>query len=423
MGLLTETQLDHELALLSMLLRAPAQITQCGTLAEHDFEKPVHGLLYETIRAAVTEQQTGVDILVISDRLRRAGLLARFRNGADLHEWYALPWAAGTIGWYAGKVRKRAQLREMHKIGVRIQQAAREGTEADDLEQALDHAAALLLELHVLADTAIDVEQPVAGVSSWEAFVDECDDEHAWVVPGLLEAQDRMVVVSTEGAGKSTLARMLAIMTAAGRHVFDANRVIPAMRTLYVDLENPTGLVRRKGRPLVTRARNLGVWSDGAAFRWTKPGGLDIRRPADARLLERVVAETRPALITLGPLYKAYRSHGDGPEETAAEAAAVLDRLRERFGVALWLETHAPLDQGGSRSLRPVGSGLWSRWPEFGMVLRKDRKKGRDLLHVDWFRGHRDERSWPLALVRDTTWPWRPVWDAEEIKMLGGVPL
>jgi len=71
--------------------------------------------------------------------------------------------------------------------------------------------------------------------------------------------------------------------------------------------------------------------------------------------------------------------------------------------------------QGGSqRDLRPLGSGVWQRWPEFGISLRAD-PENRGELKVGRFRGDRDERQWPMRLTRPAwgepwRWPWKAVY-------------
>ena len=79
------------------------------------------------------------------------------------------------------------------------------------------------------------------------------------------------------------------------------------------------------------------------------------------------------------------------------------------LGCALWLEHHAPMAQNGSRELRPVESGVWSRWPEFGIALRRDGDT-RKRFRVERFRGDRDERCWPDYLEWGSRWPFEAVW-------------
>ena len=243
------------------------------------------------------------------------------------------------------------------------------------------------------------------------AFVNTPSPAHDWVIPGLLERMDRVVVVASEGAGKSTWARMVAVMLGQGIHPLNPALRIPPKRTLIVDLENPPALVRRKARGLVNTTENYGGgWNADNVWLWSRPGGVNLRKPADCALLDRVVAHVRPALISLGPLYKAAIEGGDRGEQVASETAAALDRIRERHRCALWLEHHAPMEQNGSRNLRPVGSGVWSRWPEFGISLARDRDYGPHSYRLDRFRGDRDERCWPDHLSWGQQWPFEASW-------------
>lgn len=397
---------DAERSLLGGLLARPSAVATIGALTAESFADTRHGAVFAAIQAVADRAGAAADHMMVIQELRVRGDLIRVGAGEALGEWMLSCPMPGNVAWYAAQVRKAAQARALRVLGGQLQQV----THQADLDVVLDNAATLLVQLQVLVDHSGDDQAPVAGLSSLEDFVDEHDEGHDWVIPGLLERQDRVIVVASEGAGKTTLSRMVAVMLAAGVHPFAPTQRIPPMRTLIVDLENPPSLVRRKARHLVDRARDLGVWSDGRAYRWTKPGGLDIRRPADARLLDRVLADVRPALVCMGPLYKSYLAGTANAEQAAAEAAAVLDRLRERYGIALWLEAHAPLAQNGVRDLRPMNSGLWSRWPEFGLSLRTDAEDPHTLA-VDSFRGHRDERSWPTHLRRGSSgdWPWQAV--------------
>jgi replicative DNA helicase len=87
-----------------------------------------------------------------------------------------------------------------------------------------------------------------------------------------------------------------------------------------------------------------------------------------------------------------------------------LDDLRGRYGFALILEHHAPHGPAKDRQMRPFGSSLWLRWPEFGIALRRD-PNDKTALNVGRWRGDRVKASWPDRLVRGKTWPWNGRWD------------
>jgi len=72
----------------------------------------------------------------------------------------------------------------------------------------------------------------------------------------------------------------------------------------------------------------------------------------------------------------------------------------------LVMETHAPHGGNFGRDLRPFGSSVWLRWPEFGIGLRKEDD---DRYLVEHWRGPRDKRTWPTALQRRREWPWTAI--------------
>jgi replicative DNA helicase len=63
--------------------------------------------------------------------------------------------------------------------------------------------------------------------------------------------------------------------------------------------------------------------------------------------------------------------------------------------------------------MRPIGTSLWQRWPEFGIGLRKQKDKEGQPLKLDHWRGQRDEREWPLELARGAVngWAWSAAWE------------
>jgi replicative DNA helicase len=126
---------------------------------------------------------------------------------------------------------------------------------------------------------------------------------------------------------------------------------------------------------------------------------------ADRAHLEEVIEMVEPELICMGPLYKSFIDPGGRTSESIViELATYLDSIRETYGAGLWLEHHAPLGSGGGRDLRPFGSAVWSRWPEFGITLEQDPTSQGEYV-VGAFRGARDERAWPLRMRRGQLFP------------------
>lgn len=244
---------------------------------------------------------------------------------------------------------------------------------------------------------------------------------YEWLVPGLLERGDRLMLTGIEGLGKSQLIRQLVICLAAGAHPFTFEQVEP-LRVLLVDCENSEKQNRRKYWPIVDHARLQGfpLWR-GQVHAICRPEGKNLTLADDAAwLLERAVAH-KPDVLVVGPLYQL---HTDNPnsEETARKIAGAINTVRTELGCAVIIENHAGHGDGSKlqRPIRPVGSSLWLRWPEFGYGLRPIDEQIEceieDITRVDFkaWRGGRDERDWPHRLVRPVQkkrkeggfWPW-----------------
>ena len=247
----------------------------------------------------------------------------------------------------------------------------------------------------------------------WGDFLNQPVDEYDWVIPGLLERQERVIVVAAEGVGKTMLARQVALMTAAGISPFTKNRMEP-IRTTFIDLENPERIIRRTSKKMMERIRYV---KSGAvnmqASLMMKPDGVNLLKPEDRVFIERIVEQTQPDLLFIGPLYKAFIDPGGRTSESiTTEVVMFLDYIRTTYDCALWLEHHAPF--GGSatsREIRPFGSAVWSRWSEFGIALTPSATIP-DHYDLNHYRGMRDVREWPEALYRggDSGFPFEALW-------------
>jgi len=267
--------------------------------------------------------------------------------------------------------------------------------------------------LNKVADVALSTDdtsivRDTGKLVNWQDFVDEeVDESYDWLIPGLLERQERVMVVAAEGVGKTMLARQIAICCGYGVNPFTFQRM-PKIRTLTVDLENPERIIRRTSTSIVGAARSMGYERNGDIHLVIKPDGLNLLSVADRMILEEHIETVQPDLLVMGPLYKAFLDPGTRTSEAVAiEVAKYLDRIRATYGVALWLEHHAPLGQSmTSRELRPFGSAVWSRWPEFGLALQPDPTAHSEYVYdVNHFRGARDLRAWPLQMKRGKKFP------------------
>jgi 5S rRNA maturation endonuclease (ribonuclease M5) len=265
-----------------------------------------------------------------------------------------------------------------------------------------------------LIDAAVPHGQLNPGrLVRWSTLIEETDDDsYDWLIPGMLERGERVMIVAAEGVGKTMLARQVAILSGAGVHPFTFGAMRP-VRTLFVDLENPERIIRRTSRRILNSVRkNYDRKSDPEAHLWIKPDGINILKPVDRALLEAQIEATQPELLVLGPLYKSFIDPGNKTAEaTAIEVAKYLDEIRTTYGCALWLEHHAPLGNSlSARDLRPMGSAVWMRWPEFGYALAPDPTAvGDPIYEVQQWRGPRDLRQWPTRMKRSELFPFEVI--------------
>lgn len=284
----------------------------------------------------------------------------------------------------------------------------RELFDRDDLSAKVKIAKSNL----IIATSTVSFVLDSGRLVQWNDFLNESDkDNYEWVIPGLIERSERVIVVAAEGVGKTMLARQVGILCSAGIHPFSFQE-IPRVKTLSVDLENPERIIRRTSRSIALQAMHHSKQDSLDAFILTKPSGMDLLHARDRAILEEALDEVKPHMLIIGPLYKAFIDPGGRTSEAiAVEVAKYLDTIRTVYNCALWIEHHAPLGSSGTtRDLRPFGSAVWSRWPEFGISLQPDPTVvGEYVYDIRHFRGARDERQWPLKIKRGKRFPFEVV--------------
>lgn len=281
-----------------------------------------------------------------------------------------------------------------------------------DLLSSDAKSAEKLVRIRMIANgSAADMPLDQGRLVFWPEFIREKDDNNFdWVIPGLLERSERVILVAAEGVGKTMLARQVSILSSCGLHPFSFQPIKP-VRTLFVDLENPERIIKRISRKIFIEAMKLSpTTEDPQAHLFMKPAGLNLLNAGDRALLEKRLEETKPELLCIGPLYKSFVDPGGRTSEAVAiEIAKYFDDIRTAYKCALWIEHHAPLGSTmATRDLRPFGSAVWSRWPEFGIALHP--AIGAPYTYdVKHFRGARDERPWPLVIARGRQFPFETI--------------
>lgn len=261
--------------------------------------------------------------------------------------------------------------------------------------------------------TSVPADKLDLAMDLWE-FLSTKDDPYDWVIPDLLEHGDRLILTGFEGLGKSMLNRQLATTMAAGIHPFQHGRTFTPQNVLIIDCENTPRQSRRKFRDLAeaTEKANRRV-PDGNLRIIFRQGGLDLTRPDDSAWLAERVTAHKPDALFIGPFYKLHNANPND-ELPARKVVYLLDQMREAANCAIVIEAHAGHgDATTGRSVRPTGSSLLLRWPEFGYGLAPASRDEKDkTTKLQQWRGPRDERSWPKyltwgkTLTKPAAWPW-----------------
>jgi len=375
-----------------------------------EYYRPVH----ETVHRAVVAVVAGggvADPITVAGYLKATGDLTRIGGPGYLHALVEACPSPSAAGHYADLVHDAAFRRGAIVAANALAERGYSG-KGDPLD-IVESGIEALRAVRDRGMAASDVP-PMTLTDFLELDFEEPD----WVVPRVLARWDRLILTAGEGGGKSLLLRQLLVRTAAGLHPWRRARIAP-QRCLLVDAENS----RSQAWPWLRKMADAAN-EDGAPAGWTdnlvveipeRP--LDLATPGDRAWLLRRAEQVRPDLIAIGPLYK-LTTDGKADEEAARPLMTVLEQLRAATdGAALLIEAHAPHEAPGvkRRDLRPLGSSLWRRWPEFGFGLSPvpdSVEMGATAQRLtDWvaWRGARSEREWPEQFVGGSVWPWRAI--------------
>jgi len=399
-----------ELAVLACMIQSPVAVEAAGEML--DAENFYRGAHQEIFRTMVLMMAAGdqIDPVLLRARMAEDGTLKVLGDGGRgllLSELAGMPVAHTMVSGYAQVVLKHAVRRAMVQAGVQLIQHGRAG----DLDEAAAVERGHVLLDQVLGGGSRPLDMP--GMTADE-FCDAPDINAEPLVPGLLNQMERVIVVGPPGSGKSILGLQMAFTTGAGVHPFQhqvtGNRPVTSC---VLDLENPPDIVQRRFRTFRSIAMNYPGWNGKNIRLVHKPGGLNLTASRDAYGLAQFIKRNGIQLVIAGPIYKMLAGV-KVDLDTYAQVAAFWDRMREDFGITLWLEAHAPFGAGGrNREMRPEGSNLWEKWPEFGFGLKWATKAHGGRQGLEWtdFRGRREEgRPWPSWITRNRLpgrgWPW-----------------
>lgn len=390
-------------------------------LGDEDFFDPKCQLVAAVMRD-MTRRGVPPDLITVPAEMAARGK-SHLVKATDLHDLMQFAPPSMAAPFYAQQVRENARVRLAHAAGQRLAQMTNDDESADQLGEALARHADEMAAI----PAPFDVESVHARTV--HDLLNEDDEEEHWMIPGLIERGERIVITGPEGLGKSTVIKQLSACVAAGVDPWSQERVArEGFRVLHIDTENSRRQTRRNYRWI-----GVGVPRNSAP-EWQSRITLHIRTEGvnlagrDRAWFHQVAAACSPDLIVLGPAYKLMTGLDPNKDADVLSLLAAIDEVRTRHDAAVLIEAHSPHGgEIGKRPVRPFGSSVWLRWPEVGFGFRVDEEQEGNLrelakhqggpapsrpsyLNLVQWRGQREDRDWP----RGITWgpagglPWVP---------------
>lgn len=252
--------------------------------------------------------------------------------------------------------------------------------------------------------------RPAYGI---RRFIDTDFETGREIIPGHFAQANIALVVGPEGFGKSLFLRQVAVQCAAGINPFTSADMEP-LKVVYIDGENPESQQKLdwvKLDYLARRHRDGTLLTDEALTiiaAWEDSPSL-IHPNGESWFLERITAY-QPDLCIIGPVSDLV----DGKladDDVVRKFKRTLYRARAICGTGFMIEHHSPHRMAGDkvREMRPYGSSVFRRFPDFGYGLQPTDTVGEFALVP--FRGARvRDRAWPERLRWGTPnsmeWPW-----------------
>jgi len=376
----------------SCLLTPDSVRFAASILDPEDFWSHAHRDIFQAI---VQLQKNGDPVEPFSVWTKAQENGSRGLSIADLHRMIEGTGSSASISFYADQVKEAAARRKLTAIATKLMREASDET-SHPSQAAQDAAEAIK---NIGAGRQRMTTKTLAEILAVE-------EDHDWLIPGLLERGDRLVLTGFEGGGKTTWIRQLVICMAASIHPTTLNHLPEPLTVLVVDAENMENQWRAQTRRMAATAAGYGLTDPTPNIHIHAKGRIDITKDATLGEVHRLIDEHNPDVLAIGPLYKLV-STGINNDQEAAPLIMALDSLRER-GVALIMEGHASKgnSQNATRDLAPRGSAALMGWPEFGFGLHPDPDDPDKTIVTKW-RGDRESgRQWPKELYRGGPFPW-----------------
>jgi hypothetical protein len=392
-----EAELEKQL-LGWMLLPGAFQLDRViGRIEPEDFYNPTNAKIFAAIS----------DLYAAGEQVNHLALPPEIHS-ADIDAVFAASDIA-TPERVIGRIVDVANTRDVTRALHRGLSGLAEGSETAEVAKSTSEALTASVHRSSGDPTAVSVGE----ILEWT------DKTAPWLLDGMMRRGHRAMIVAGEGMGKSFLLRQIGLKAAAGLHPFRTGVLLKngPVKVLNVDLENSKDQILTATRWITggIKAELPEIDVNGLPF-WSAnwPERIDIRSRGGRARLERELRAHRPELLIFGPMYRSFLKSGrESDEEVAGEVTQILDDFRARYELTVIMENHAPHSAGqGKRTMRPVGSSLWLRWPEFGFGLQAENTKDGEprKFKLERWRGDRVASQWPEFLEWSKRYPWQGVY-------------
>lgn len=186
-------------------------------------------------------------------------------------------------------------------------------------------------------------------------MLDEPDEEQPWLVDGLLPEAGLSMLTARPKAGKSTLARTLALAIARGDPFLDRQAVKGTV--LYLALEDKRGELKRQFRAMGAANEQIHIYCATA--------------PADGvEKLTNAVMQVRPALVIIDPIIRLSRMVDSNDYAQVSRALEPFIALARQSGAHVCLVHHSGRgDRNGVDA--PMGSTAFAASVDTILVMKR----------------------------------------------------
>lgn len=382
---------------LAILLRKPEQAAKAFSRAPIETFQGDLRLVAEAIQG-LRVGRNPVDPTTVMDEMKRRGTITRV-GPAFVHQIDAEYISDATLDYHLDAIADATRLRKLAGIGDRIT-ALTTASDADS-RQIAHHAAE---KIQAILDN-IEAEQDITTQTLRE-FLSGEDDPYDWVIPGLIERTNRVILTGAEGLGKA-LDVSTPIPTPSGWSTMGALKVGD---TVFAPDGTPT-LIAAATETMNDRPCYRVTFSDGASI-VADADHMWVTETLAAREAHTKAARRNEVTMPRGIDQRHKRVHFPDVV-TTAEMANTL-HARNGHAVNHSVPTCAPLQYPTKRQLvDPYVLGAWlgdgtsssaniTTHPDDEEIISRIRSTGLTVTyrdHYTWSISKKEERSSRVAMV------------------------